>query len=46
MHMKGTDHPVVVLKVLLWGWSEGDEPARDKRWSTPLKRGMSRVLFA
>ena len=25
MHMKGADHPVVVSKVLKWGWSKGDE---------------------
>ncbi len=33
MRMKGTDDPVLVLKVLQWGWSGGDEPARGKRWS-------------
>ena len=28
MHVKGADYPVVVVKLLQWEWSEGDELAQ------------------
>ncbi len=34
MRSTGADHPVIVLKILSLYWSEEDESARDKRWST------------
>ncbi len=43
--MKEADHPVLVLKVLQWGWSEGEEPAR-RKWQPTFRLGGAGLLSA
>ena len=41
MHMKGADHPVIVMKSLQWRWSEGDESVRRKIQPTRILGGAN-----